>query len=208
MKLSDAPWSGALLDVIGRLARAATQDFTPEDVLQQLCDAAAEALSVDGAGVMGLNLGRTRFVRASRPGLEPIERLQEALQSGPCREAIDSATPIAAGTQDEIGRRWPDFAAVATELAGEHPPAGLVLRSPFVDLAAVGREHYPFLPVRALLREKGTLFHELGLGDPGLSDDQLLDAMMAHPILINRPLVETEKGVRLCRPQETVREIL
>ena len=45
-------------------------------------------------------------------------------------------------------------AAVATELAGEHPPAGLVLRSPFVDLAAVGREHYPFLPVRALLRDR------------------------------------------------------
>ena len=61
---------------------------------------------------------------------------------------------------------------------------------------------------RALLREKGTPFAELGLGDPSLTDGQLIDAMMAHPILINRPLVETDKGVRLCRPQDVVRDIL
>lgn len=61
---------------------------------------------------------------------------------------------------------------------------------------------------RALLREKGTPFQELGLGDAALSDDALIDAMMAHPILINRPLVETSLGVRLCRPSELVLEIL
>ncbi|EPF00072.1 arsenate reductase (glutaredoxin) [Rhizobium grahamii] len=64
------------------------------------------------------------------------------------------------------------------------------------------------VPVRALLRQKGTPYDELGLGDPSLSDDQLLDAMIAHPILINRPIVVTEKGVRLCRPSETVLDIL
>ena len=58
------------------------------------------------------------------------------------------------------------------------------------------------------LRAKESLAAELGLLDPAVSDDAILDAMMAHPILINRPLVETEKGVRLCRPQEEVREIL
>ncbi|QFY62229.1 arsenate reductase (glutaredoxin) [Rhizobium grahamii] len=62
--------------------------------------------------------------------------------------------------------------------------------------------------VRALLREKGTPYAELGLDDAKLSDEQLLDAMLAHPILINRPIVVTEKGVRLCRPSETVLEIL
>lgn len=61
---------------------------------------------------------------------------------------------------------------------------------------------------RALLREKGTPFAELGLGDTALSDDALIDAMMTHPILINRPLVETPLGVRLCRPSELVLEIL
>lgn len=61
---------------------------------------------------------------------------------------------------------------------------------------------------RALLREKGTPFQELGLGDAALSDDALIDTMMAHPILINRPLVETPLGVRLCRPSELVLEIL
>jgi arsenate reductase len=64
------------------------------------------------------------------------------------------------------------------------------------------------VPVRALLREKGTPYAELGLHDPALSDDQLLDAMIAHPILINRPIVVTEKGVRLCRPSEEVIELL
>ena len=58
------------------------------------------------------------------------------------------------------------------------------------------------------LRAKEPLAEELGLNRPDVSDDEILDAMMAHPILINRPLVETEKGARLCRPQEVVREIL
>jgi arsenate reductase len=64
------------------------------------------------------------------------------------------------------------------------------------------------LSVRSVLREKGTPFNDLGLGDPGLTDDQLLDAMMSHPILINRPIVVTSKGVRLCRPSETVIDLL
>ncbi|MDV3458259.1 arsenate reductase (glutaredoxin) [Sphingomonas sp. HF-S4] len=61
---------------------------------------------------------------------------------------------------------------------------------------------------RALLREKGTPYGELGLADETLSDDGLIDAMMAHPILINRPLVVTPLGVKLCRPSEAVLDIL
>jgi arsenate reductase len=64
------------------------------------------------------------------------------------------------------------------------------------------------ITVRALLREKGTPFHELGLANPGLTDDQLFDAMLAHPILINRPIVVTPNGVRLCRPSEQVIDLL
>lgn len=64
------------------------------------------------------------------------------------------------------------------------------------------------LTVRAALREKGTPFAELGLGDPALDDDALLDAMLAHPILINRPFVITPLGTRLCRPSEVVLDIL
>ncbi len=64
------------------------------------------------------------------------------------------------------------------------------------------------IPVRALLREKGTPYAELGLRDPGLSDETLIDAMMAHPILINRPIVVSPKGVRLCRPSEEVLDLL
>jgi arsenate reductase (glutaredoxin) len=64
------------------------------------------------------------------------------------------------------------------------------------------------LSVREAIREKGTPFEELGLADPALSDDLLLDAMIATPILINRPLVVTDMGTRLCRPSEVVLDIL
>ncbi|WP_428028925.1 arsenate reductase (glutaredoxin) [Ancylobacter sp.] len=64
------------------------------------------------------------------------------------------------------------------------------------------------VPVRAVLREKGTPYAGLGLGDPSLSDEALLDAMMAHPILINRPIVVTARGVKLCRPSEAVLDLL
>ena len=61
---------------------------------------------------------------------------------------------------------------------------------------------------RELLREKGTPYSDLGLGDTSLSDDALVDAMIAHPILINRPLVVSPLGVKLCRPSEAVLDLL
>ncbi len=64
------------------------------------------------------------------------------------------------------------------------------------------------LPVRDVLRQKGTPYDELGLAEDKWSDDELIDFMMEHPILINRPIVVSEKGVRLCRPSETVLELL
>jgi arsenate reductase len=64
------------------------------------------------------------------------------------------------------------------------------------------------LTPREAAREKGTPFVELGLGEPSVTDDAILDAMLAHPILINRPFVFTELGTRLCRPSEVVLEIL
>jgi arsenate reductase (glutaredoxin) len=64
------------------------------------------------------------------------------------------------------------------------------------------------MTLRDLLREKGTPYAELGLGNRALSDEALLDAMMAHPILINRPIVVTPKGAKLCRPSELVLELL
>jgi arsenate reductase len=81
----------------------------------------------------------------------------------------------------------------------KHPPSRDELRE------MIARMH---IPVRDVLRQKGTPYDALGLGDPKLRDDQLLDAMMAHPILINRPIVVTPKGVKLCRPSEAVFDIL
>lgn len=64
------------------------------------------------------------------------------------------------------------------------------------------------IPVRDLLRRKGTPYDELGLDDPKWTDDALIDRMLEHPILINRPIVVTPMGVRLCRPSEAVLDIL
>ncbi|MCC4589837.1 arsenate reductase (glutaredoxin) [Xanthomonas campestris pv. cannae] len=64
------------------------------------------------------------------------------------------------------------------------------------------------LPLRELIRQKGTPYAELGLDDPTLDDDALLEAMLQHPILLNRPIVVSPLGTRLCRPSETVLEIL
>ena len=79
------------------------------------------------------------------------------------------------------------------------PPTREVLQSLIRDAG---------LTVREALREKGTPYAELGLADSALTDEQLLDAMLAHPILINRPFVVTPLGVRLCRPSEVVLDIL
>jgi arsenate reductase (glutaredoxin) len=81
----------------------------------------------------------------------------------------------------------------------KHPPG----RAELVELiAAMG------IPARALLREKGTPYAELGLADPKWSDDELIDFIVAHPILMNRPIVVTPKGARLCRPSELVLGLL
>ncbi len=92
--------------------------------------------------------------------------------------------------------------------SGEEPEVIEYLKTPpsrerLVELiAAMG------IPVRDLLRQKGTPYDELGLDDPKWSDDELIDFMMEHPILINRPIVVTDKGVKLCRPSEAVLELL
>ena len=92
--------------------------------------------------------------------------------------------------------------------SGEEPVVIEYLKTPpsrekLVELiAAMG------IGARGLLREKGTPYAELGLADPTWSDDQLIDQMLAHPILINRPIVVTPLGTRLCRPSETVLDIL
>ncbi|WP_448136621.1 arsenate reductase (glutaredoxin) [Stenotrophomonas rhizophila] len=80
-----------------------------------------------------------------------------------------------------------------------HPPS----RARLIELIAAAG-----LSVRDAIRQKGTPYDLLGLGDPALGDDALLDAMLAHPILINRPFVQTALGTRLCRPSEVVLEIL
>jgi arsenate reductase len=79
------------------------------------------------------------------------------------------------------------------------PPGRALLR---LLIARIG------ISVRDLVRVKGTPYRDLGLDDPSISDDKLLDAMTAHPILINRPIVVTPLGVKLCRPSETVLDLL
>ncbi|MDG0900879.1 MULTISPECIES: arsenate reductase (glutaredoxin) [Gammaproteobacteria] len=92
--------------------------------------------------------------------------------------------------------------------SGEEPTVIEYLKTPpdratlMVLIAAMG------VSARAVLREKGTPYAELGLGDPQWGDDQLIGFMLQHPILINRPIVVTPLGTRLCRPSEAVLDIL
>ncbi|MGQ7245077.1 arsenate reductase (glutaredoxin) [Salinicola sp. LHM] len=94
------------------------------------------------------------------------------------------------------------------EASGETPDIVEYLKTPPSRERLVELISMMAITPRALLRRKGTPFEELGLDDPALSDDQLIDAMMAHPILINRPIVVTDKGARLCRPSERVLGLL
>ena len=92
--------------------------------------------------------------------------------------------------------------------SGEEPVVIEYLKTPPTRAKLVALLRAMDIPARALLREKGTPYAELGLADPKWTDDELIDFMIAHPILMNRPIVETAKGTRLCRPSEAVLEIL
>ena len=92
--------------------------------------------------------------------------------------------------------------------SGEEPRVVEYLRTPPSRDELAAAIHAAGLSVRDALRRKGTPYDALGLDDPSLSDDALLDAMLAHPVLINRPMVVSPLGVRLCRPSEAVLDLL
>jgi arsenate reductase len=92
--------------------------------------------------------------------------------------------------------------------SGEQPEVIEYLKTPPSRARLLELIEAMAIPVRALLREKGTPYAELGLADPKWSDDELIDFMLDHPILINRPIVVTPKGTRLCRPSEAVLGLL
>ena len=92
--------------------------------------------------------------------------------------------------------------------SGEEPEVIEYLKNPPSRARLIELIEAMAIPVRGLLREKGTPYAELGLADPKWSDDQLIDFMVAHPILINRPIVVTPKGIKLCRPSEAVLDLL
>ncbi|MCX8570834.1 arsenate reductase (glutaredoxin) [Aminobacter sp. MET-1] len=92
--------------------------------------------------------------------------------------------------------------------SGEDPVVIEYLKSPPTREKLVSLLAAMEMSPRALLRERGTPYGELGLSDPKWTDEQLTDFMMAHPILINRPIVETPAGTRLCRPSEAVLDLL
>jgi arsenate reductase (glutaredoxin) len=92
--------------------------------------------------------------------------------------------------------------------SGEDPKVVLYLETPPDRATLVGLIQASGLSTREVLRKKGTPYEALGLDDPKWNDDQLIDFMLAHPILINRPFVVTPLGTRLCRPSEVVLDIL
>lgn len=98
---------------VGELAELATGDFDLDEMLARLCEVAAQSLQVDGVGVMKLVDGDTKFVHVSEPGLTDLERLQELLQQGPCRDAIDGRAAVAVGTVADM--TWPEYMRLASD---------------------------------------------------------------------------------------------
>jgi len=94
------------------------------------------------------------------------------------------------------------------EEAGLKPVIVEYLKNPPSRPTLAGLIQQSGLTVREAIRAKEPIYAELGLDDPSVGDDQLLDAMIEHPVLINRPFVSTAKGTRLCRPHDVVREII
>jgi arsenate reductase len=92
--------------------------------------------------------------------------------------------------------------------AGVEPRVVEYLKTPPTRAELVDLLRRMGLPPRALLRRRGTPYQELGLDDPGKSDDELIDAIVAHPILMERPVVVAPRGVRLCRPIGRLEEVL
>lgn len=92
--------------------------------------------------------------------------------------------------------------------AGIEPTVIEYLKTPPGRDELIGLAQAMNVSPREMLRRKGTPYDELGLGDPSVSDDAILDAMLAHPILIQRPIVIAPKGVRICRPSEAVLDLL
>ncbi|WP_394065274.1 arsenate reductase (glutaredoxin) [Alcaligenes sp. WGS1538] len=92
--------------------------------------------------------------------------------------------------------------------SGEEPSVIEYLKTPPDHATLTALIAQMDVPVRAVLREKGTPYTELGLDDPKWTDEQLIDFMLQHPVLINRPIVATPLGTRLCRPSEAVLDIL
>ena len=92
--------------------------------------------------------------------------------------------------------------------SGEEPEVIEYLKTPPDRQTLIKLIRAMGISARELLREKGTPYAELGLADSKWTDDQLIDFMLQHPILINRPIVSTSKGVRLCRPSELVLDLL
>ena len=91
---------------------------------------------------------------------------------------------------------------------GEEPVIIEYLKAPPTRAKLVSLLKAMDMPARALIRTKGSLYEELGLADSKWSEDELIDFMLAHPVLMERPIVETPRGTRLCRPKEKVLEIL
>ncbi|OZB60489.1 MAG: arsenate reductase (glutaredoxin) [Lysobacterales bacterium 14-68-21] len=148
------------------------------------------------------------FIALPLAGLERESLRAQLQQIGHAEGASAAAAPV-----DVVIYHNPDCGTSRNTLAlirhcGFEPHVIEYLKTPpsralLAQLAARTGE-----PLRALIREKGTPYAELGLGNPALSDDELLDAMVAHPILINRPLVVSPLGVALCRPSERVLDLL
>ena len=167
----------------------------------------------DPAAVEGTDLERkTAFVTAQR---YLKNRISAFVAREVCAPAVAALSACCDGDRvmDVVIYHNPDCGTSRNTLAlirnaGIEPHVVEYLKTPPNRILVRQLAERAGVTVRDLLREKGTPYAELGLADPSLTDDQLLDAIAEHPILLNRPLVVSPKGVALCRPSEAVLDLL
>jgi arsenate reductase len=148
---------------------------------------------------IGLNAG-CRYIRNYRELLP--------LHSAPQKQSAKKASVMSVTIYHNPSCGTSRNTLAMIRASGEEPEVIEYLKTPPDRARLLELTRAMGVSIRYLLREKGTPYAELGLADPKWSDDELLDFMQAHPILINRPIVVTPKGARLCRPSETVLDLL
>jgi len=199
-----------LLDSLERFAEALTSGYGIGDVLHNLTEEIAEVLSLSGAGVTLVHVGRQRFVTAAVQAIATLERVQESFQKGPCIDAVASAAPVAVPdiAEGDASVRWPDY-TVAAKNAGIHAVAGIPMLAEGAAIGAVNLYDSQPRDWSAEDLRVATIFASIATGylaHASSARQQQRTAEQLEQALNTRLIIEQAKGVLANQRETTVDE--